>query len=213
MGNALALCWGVVRIACYQVCKICLPAEPPPRPIYDVLCLGMAGTGKSALLAALNHEPYTDLEPTKGFAIKPVLTSKVQFNVKEIGGADKMRAYWARFYADMQGLVGLSSRVCSLRSCTRSSFSAPARLSQIFLWDDQHQPDEALTEFARAAEALQRPQLLLIARSGPEWTPDAVRAKLPPPRRDDPRLVVCRVDCADLESLQAAFERFAAFYA
>jgi Fe-S cluster assembly ATPase SufC len=45
------------------------PADPPPKPLYDILILGLSGAGKSAILKVLLGEPLEDLAPTKGMCL------------------------------------------------------------------------------------------------------------------------------------------------
>ena len=45
------------------------PADPPPKPLFDILILGLSGAGKSAILKVLLGEPLEDLEPTKGLLL------------------------------------------------------------------------------------------------------------------------------------------------
>lgn len=52
--------------------------------------------------------------PTNGFSIKAVQLDRVIFNVKELGGSDKFRPYWDKYYSvDVDGIV---SGVCAMPS-------------------------------------------------------------------------------------------------
>jgi hypothetical protein len=46
-----------------------------------------------------------------GFIIKPVVLGHHVFEVKEVGGSEKLRPYWDRYYKDMQGLVSLDFKL------------------------------------------------------------------------------------------------------
>ena len=127
VGSSLAFCFGLCRIAWYNLTKaLCNSHEDLPRPEYDLLCLGFEGAGKTTILAHLSGEDVRGITPTEGkridegcassslsqpfpylgFTIKPVVLDGHVFNVKEIGGSAKLRPYWERYYKDMQGLVG-----------------------------------------------------------------------------------------------------------
>ena len=78
----------------------------PNRPQYTLLCVGVGGAGKSTLLAVLMQEDLAAVEsPTKGFAIKAAQLSGVVFNCKELGGSEKYRKYWSRYYEDNDGIL------------------------------------------------------------------------------------------------------------
>jgi len=80
--------------------------DAPNRPQYTLLCLGHGGSGKSTLLAVLMQEDLEEVEsPTKGFAIKAAALSGVVFNCKELGGSQKYRKYWSRYYDENDGVL------------------------------------------------------------------------------------------------------------
>ncbi len=72
-----------------------------------MVCLGLGGAGKSAMLATLLHEPPGGLAPTRGFAAKTVPLARVALAVKELAGGAAFRPYWAPSLAgdDAQGLL------------------------------------------------------------------------------------------------------------
>lgn len=89
-----------------QCCRrLCCKPAPEPKPEFSVLCLGFSGAGKSTLLSVLAGEPTDDLQPTMGFAIKAVLTSRGILNVKELGGSDRIRPYWDKYYDGHEAVV------------------------------------------------------------------------------------------------------------
>ncbi|KAK7934402.1 hypothetical protein WMY93_005298 [Mugilogobius chulae] len=68
---------------------LCCKGPPPPRPEYDVVCIGLTGAGKTSLLSRLCSEGSDGIIPTTGFSIKAVPFPNAILNVKELGGADK----------------------------------------------------------------------------------------------------------------------------
>ena len=89
-----------------QCCqRLCCKAPAEPKPEFSVLCLGYSEAGKSTLLSVLAGEPLEDLQPTIGFSIKAVLTSRVILNVKELGGSDRIRPYWDKYYGGHEAVV------------------------------------------------------------------------------------------------------------
>eukprot|EP00912_Choanoflagellata_sp_UC4_P000334 UC4_evm3s205 len=118
--KGLCMCWGIIKIICYMCYKtiFCLKSEPP-RPEYEILCLGLTGAGKSAILTAINDEHPEDTSsssgfsgipsplPTNGFAVKAVQLPRHILNIKEIGGSEKFRPHWHRYYEShlLEGLL------------------------------------------------------------------------------------------------------------
>ena len=70
-----------------------------------MLCVGLSGAGKSTILALLAGETTDKLEPTMGFAIKAFNGPTATFHIKELGGAEKIRPYWNKYYAGHEALV------------------------------------------------------------------------------------------------------------
>ncbi|XP_078809384.1 ADP-ribosylation factor-like protein 15a isoform X6 [Oryzias latipes] len=82
MQLSLALC----RIGIYTCFRaLCCKGPPPPRPEYDVVCIGLTGAGKSSLLSRLCSESSDDIGPTTG--------------------ADNIKKYWCRYYQGSQGVI------------------------------------------------------------------------------------------------------------
>ncbi|KAK5932219.1 hypothetical protein CgunFtcFv8_003942 [Champsocephalus gunnari] len=84
---------------------LCCKGPPPPRPEYDVVCIGLTGAGKTSLLSRLCSEGSDGIVPTTGFSIKAVPFPNAILNVKELGGADNIKKYWSRYYQGSQGVV------------------------------------------------------------------------------------------------------------
>uniref|UniRef100_A0A4W5PF86 ADP-ribosylation factor-like protein 15 n=1 Tax=Hucho hucho TaxID=62062 RepID=A0A4W5PF86_9TELE len=84
---------------------LCCKGQPPPRPEYDLVCIGLTGSGKTSLLSRLCSEATDNIGPTTGFSIKAVPFQNAILNVKELGGADSIKKYWSRYYQGSQGVV------------------------------------------------------------------------------------------------------------
>ncbi|KAK9408555.1 ADP-ribosylation factor-like 15 [Crotalus adamanteus] len=74
---------------------LCCKGPPPPRPEYDLVCIGLSGSGKTSLLSQLCSENRENIVSTTGFSIKAVPFQNAILNVKELGGADNIRKYWS----------------------------------------------------------------------------------------------------------------------
>ncbi|XP_043544392.1 ADP-ribosylation factor-like protein 15 isoform X1 [Chiloscyllium punctatum] len=106
MGQCLELSAAVCRIGIYSCFRaFCCKGPPSPRTEYDVVCVGLTGSGKSSLLTQLCSESTDNIIPTTGFSIKAVPFQNAILNVKELGGADNIRKYWSRYYQGSQGVV------------------------------------------------------------------------------------------------------------
>ncbi|XP_032061304.1 ADP-ribosylation factor-like protein 15 isoform X3 [Aythya fuligula] len=84
---------------------LCCKGPPPPRPEYDLVCIGLTGSGKTSLLSQLCSESPENIVSTTGFSIKAVPFQNAILNVKELGGADNIRKYWSRYYQGSQGVI------------------------------------------------------------------------------------------------------------
>uniref|UniRef100_A0A3B3YS36 ADP-ribosylation factor-like protein 15 n=1 Tax=Poecilia mexicana TaxID=48701 RepID=A0A3B3YS36_9TELE len=78
---------------------LCCKGPPPPRPEYDVVCIGLTGAGKTSLLSRLCGESTDNIVPTTG--IKH--TDSPFFYVST--GADNIKKYWSRYYQGSQGVI------------------------------------------------------------------------------------------------------------
>uniref|UniRef100_A0AAQ4PIU0 ADP-ribosylation factor-like protein 15 n=1 Tax=Gasterosteus aculeatus aculeatus TaxID=481459 RepID=A0AAQ4PIU0_GASAC len=100
---ALILVFTPLFLSCFRA--LCCKGPPPPRPEYDVVCIGLTGAGKTSLLSRLCSEGADCVVPTTGFSIKAVPFPNAILNVKELGGADNIKKYWSRYYQGSQGVV------------------------------------------------------------------------------------------------------------
>ncbi|XP_010193345.1 PREDICTED: ADP-ribosylation factor-like protein 15 [Mesitornis unicolor] len=71
------------RLACFRA--LCCKGPPPPRPEYDLVCIGLTGSGKTSLLSQLCGESPENIVSTTGFSIKAVPFQNAILNVKELG--------------------------------------------------------------------------------------------------------------------------------
>nr|KAF6439755.1 ADP ribosylation factor like GTPase 15 [Rousettus aegyptiacus] len=93
--------------SCLKECfrALCCKGPPPARPEYDLVCIGLTGSGKTSLLSKLCSESPDNIVSTTGFSIKAVPFQNAILNVKELGGADNIRKYWSRYYQGSQGVI------------------------------------------------------------------------------------------------------------
>ncbi|XP_077672963.1 ADP-ribosylation factor-like protein 15 isoform X1 [Eretmochelys imbricata] len=120
---------GFLMPECFKA--LCCKGPPPPRPEYDLVCIGLTGSGKTSLLSQLCSESPENIVSTTGFSIKAVPFQNAVLNVKELGGilllvveggaclyhssyllelliqpgADTIRKYWSRYYQGSQGVI------------------------------------------------------------------------------------------------------------
>ncbi|XP_051709737.1 ADP-ribosylation factor-like protein 15 isoform X3 [Oryctolagus cuniculus] len=64
---------------------LCCKGPPPARPEYDLVCIGLTGSGKTSLLSKLCSESAESVVSTTG--------------------ADNIRKYWSRYYQGSQGVI------------------------------------------------------------------------------------------------------------
>ncbi|XP_050842990.1 ADP-ribosylation factor-like protein 15 isoform X2 [Serinus canaria] len=106
MSECIQLSFAVCRIGIYTCFRaLCCKGPPPPRPEYDLVCIGLSGSGKTSLLSQLCSESPENIVSTTGFSIKAVPFQNAILNVKELGGADNIRKYWSRYYQGSQGVI------------------------------------------------------------------------------------------------------------
>ncbi|XP_070175845.1 ADP-ribosylation factor-like protein 15 [Littorina saxatilis] len=97
-----ALC----RVGLYALYRrMCCKGPNPTRPNFSILCIGLEGCGKSSILAVLSGDDLHKVEPTVGFSIKAILFEDCILDVKELGGGEKVRPYWDRYFQVFQGII------------------------------------------------------------------------------------------------------------
>ncbi|KAL5285081.1 ARL3 family protein [Megaselia abdita] len=70
-----------------------------------ILLIGLDNAGKTTLLKQLASEEVTQVTPTAGFNIKSVAAEGFKLNVWDIGGQDKIRAYWRNYFENTDMLI------------------------------------------------------------------------------------------------------------
>ncbi|XP_060136286.1 ADP-ribosylation factor-like protein 15 isoform X3 [Zootoca vivipara] len=86
MSGCIQLSCAVCRIGIYTCFRaLCCKGPPPPRPEYDLVCIGLTGSGKTSLLSQL--------------------CSENRDNIVSTTGADNIRKYWSRYYQGSQGVI------------------------------------------------------------------------------------------------------------
>uniref|UniRef100_A0AC11DFP5 ADP ribosylation factor like GTPase 15 n=1 Tax=Ovis aries TaxID=9940 RepID=A0AC11DFP5_SHEEP len=74
---------GKQQQTCFRA--LCCKGPPPARPEYDLVCIGLTGSGKTSLLSKLCSESPDSVVSTTG--------------------ADNIRKYWSRYYQGSQGVI------------------------------------------------------------------------------------------------------------
>ncbi|XP_033634344.1 ADP-ribosylation factor-like protein 15 [Asterias rubens] len=106
--------WAMCRIGTHRCCqKLCCQREPPPRPQYTAVCLGLSGAGKTTLLTLLCGEKNEEIVPTVGFSIKAVPLEDAVLNCKELGGGSNIQPHWHRYYEGTEAIVFVLDSACS----------------------------------------------------------------------------------------------------
>ncbi|XP_071851006.1 ADP-ribosylation factor 6 [Apostichopus japonicus] len=70
-----------------------------------ILMLGLDAAGKTTILYKLKLGQSVTTIPTVGFNVETVSYKKVNFNVWDVGGQDKIRPLWRHYYTGTQGLI------------------------------------------------------------------------------------------------------------
>ncbi|NXC19538.1 ARL15 protein, partial [Corythaeola cristata] len=79
---------------------LCCKGPPPPRPEYDLVCIGLTGSGKTSLLSQLCSESPENIVSTTGRML-PLF----HVLIIVLKGADNIRKYWSRYYQGSQGVI------------------------------------------------------------------------------------------------------------
>ncbi|XP_029433250.1 ADP-ribosylation factor-like protein 15 isoform X6 [Rhinatrema bivittatum] len=166
----IQLSFAVCRIGIYTCFRtLCCKGPPPPRPEYDVVCVGLMGSGKTSLLTHLCSESPDNIVPTTGFSIKAVPFQNAILNVKELGGAANIRKYWSRYYQGSQGVIFVLDSATSeddleiARNELHSALQHPQLCTLPFLILAHHQDKPA-------ARSVQEPAKAAVARIQTEVT-------------------------------------------
>ncbi|XP_068782109.1 uncharacterized protein [Struthio camelus] len=160
MSECIQLSFAVCRIGIYTCFRaLCCKGPPPPRPEYDLVCIGLTGSGKTSLLSQLCSESAENIVSTTGFSIKAVPFQNAILNVKELGGADNIRKYWSRYYQGSQGVIFVLDSASSeddletARNELHSALQHPQLCTLPFLILANHQDKPAARSVQEAEQA------------------------------------------------------------
>ncbi|KAI8793646.1 ADP-ribosylation factor protein 15 [Biomphalaria glabrata] len=134
MCESLRIVFALCRVGLYALYRrLCCKGPSPTRPNFTVLCIGLENAGKSSILATLSGDDLHKIEPTIGFSIKAILFEDCILDVKELGGGDKVRPYWERYYQVFQGIIFVidSSSSEELLQTAKSELHNAARHHQL----------------------------------------------------------------------------------
>ncbi|XP_053056668.1 ADP-ribosylation factor-like protein 15 isoform X2 [Acinonyx jubatus] len=164
----------MLHLSCVSGCEsnmttcfraLCCKGPPPARPEYDLVCIGLTGSGKTSLLSKLCSESPENVVSTTGFSIKAVPFQNAILNVKELGGADNIRKYWSRYYQGSQGVIFVLDSASSeddletARNELHSALQHPQLCTLPFLILANHQDKPA----ARSVQEVLRATLLNVS--------------------------------------------------
>ena len=63
-------------------------------------------SGKTTLLKSLTEDHFDqEIQPTNGFYIKTLPIRNVVISIKEIGGLERLRKYWANYFDENQAIL------------------------------------------------------------------------------------------------------------
>ncbi|XP_035246646.1 ADP-ribosylation factor-like protein 15 isoform X2 [Anguilla anguilla] len=176
MSECLQLSFALCRIGFFTCFRaLCCKGPPPPRPEYDVVCIGLTGAGKTSLLSRLCNEGADNIVPTTGFSIKAVPFQNAILNVKELGGADSIKKYWSRYYQGSQGVIFVLDSASSdedlemARTELHSALQHPQLCTLPFLLLANHQDKPA----ARSVQEIKKYFELEPLARGKSWILEA----------------------------------------
>ncbi|XP_036164901.1 ADP-ribosylation factor-like protein 15 isoform X4 [Myotis myotis] len=145
---SLAVCRLGIR-TCFRA--LCCKGPPPARPEYDLVCIGLTGSGKTSLLSQLCSESPEHVVSTTG--------------------ADHIRKYWSRYYQGSQGVIFVLDSASSegdletARSELHSALQHPQLCTLPFLILASHQDKPA----ARSAQEVKKYFELEPLARGQRW--------------------------------------------
>lgn len=107
MCSNIPLYCALLRLGIYSLYRqICCSCQPPPeKPVFQVLCIGLTGSGKTSLIYAMSKDKLEKEEPTIGFLIKPLEFTNCILEMKELGGSDNIRPYWDHYFQHLDAII------------------------------------------------------------------------------------------------------------
>ncbi|XP_015910507.1 ADP-ribosylation factor-like protein 15 [Parasteatoda tepidariorum] len=91
------------------------------RDQYQILCIGLEGSGKTTALATLVGESVNDIEPTTGFNIKTLPLKDTVVDIKELGGSEVIRPFWSKYFEGQHGILYVINAAASEEMLKQSS--------------------------------------------------------------------------------------------
>merc|ERR1712159_548560 len=70
-----------------------------------ILMVGLDAAGKTTILYKLKLGEVVTTLPTIGFNVETVEYKNIKFTVWDVGGQDKIRKLWRRYYQGTEGLI------------------------------------------------------------------------------------------------------------
>jgi len=70
-----------------------------------IIIVGLDGAGKTTILYKLKLGKIVTTTPTIGFNVETVKYKKLLFKVWDVGGQERIRCLWQRYYYDTQGII------------------------------------------------------------------------------------------------------------
>uniref|UniRef100_A0A8C5M197 ADP-ribosylation factor-like protein 15 n=1 Tax=Leptobrachium leishanense TaxID=445787 RepID=A0A8C5M197_9ANUR len=184
--------------------SLCCKGSPPPRPEYDIVCIGLTGSGKTTLLSQLCSESQDNIVPTTGFSIKVVPFQSAILNVKELGGAANIRKYWSRYYQGSQGVIFVLDSASSeedletARNELHSALQHPQLCTLPFLVLANHQDKPA----ARSLQEIKKYLELEPLARGKRWILQPTSLEDTESVRDSFTMLINLLDDRELEPVQ-----------
>ncbi|XP_054159622.1 ADP-ribosylation factor-like protein 15 [Oppia nitens] len=90
---------------CWQFVLCHKPLMLAVKDQYNILCLGLTGSGKSTILAQLVGENTDNIQPTNGFNIKTLPIKGIVVSIKELGGSGRVQNFWNYYFADKNAIM------------------------------------------------------------------------------------------------------------
>ena len=74
-------------------------------PISNIRFLGLDNAGKSSILETLTGGFPQETAPTRGYKMKQLTFSGMDFNIFDVGGQQSLRVHWSDYYDKVAGIV------------------------------------------------------------------------------------------------------------
>eukprot|EP00755_Sulcionema_specki_P021545 Sspe_Gene.74429::Locus_46152_Transcript_1_1_Confidence_1.000_Length_604::g.74429::m.74429/K07937/ARF1; ADP-ribosylation factor 1 len=71
----------------------------------SILMVGLDGAGKTTVLYKLKLDQVVQTTPTIGFNVETIEYKNLKLCIKDVGGQDKLRALWRRYYTGTDAVI------------------------------------------------------------------------------------------------------------